>query len=165
LQYHSGDKYATPATEAKVTEYGVRGFPSMYFNGGNLVAGGSNASYSQQTAVIDRELAKAPTVSIGGSLKLTGGITVAANVTNTGTAVISNAKLMMVLYEDLGTDEHHYVVRDILTPTAVASLAPGATQQFSVKSSYAGSTAKLNAVVYLRASNGEILQAALAQIQ
>ena len=136
----------------------------MYFNGKNLVSGGSNASYSQQTAVVDRELAKAPTVAIEASLKLTGGITVTVTVTNTSSAEVADAKQYVVLYEDLGTDEHHYTVRDILTSVTITSLAPGATQQFSLNSGYQGSTAKLNAVVYLKASNGEILQAALAKI-
>ncbi len=70
----------------------------------------------------------------------------------------------MVLYEDQGTGEHHYTVRDIVTPLNIASLAAGASQDLSAKSSYTGSTTKLSAVVYVKASNGEILQAALAKI-
>ncbi len=85
-------------------------------------------------------------------------------VSNTGTAAVTGAKLYVVLYEDLGTGEYHYTVRDILTPLSIDSLGSGASQQFAAKSSYAGSTAKLNAVVYLKASTGEILQAALAKI-
>jgi hypothetical protein len=164
LQYHSGDKYATAATEAKVVEYGVRGFPSMYFNGKNLVSGGSTGSYAQQTAVIDRELAKTPSVAIGASMSLSGGITVNITVSNTSTAVVTTVKLYVILYEDLGIDEHHYTVRDIVTPLTLPSLAPGASQDLSAKSSYTGSTTTLNAVVYVKASNGEILQAALAKI-
>ena len=162
LQYHSGDKYATAATEAKAAEYGVRGFPSMYFNGANLVVGGSNASYSQQKTVLDKELAKTPSAAIAATLKTTGGITISATISNTGAAAITDAKLYVVLYEDLGADEHRYTVRDILAPAAVASLAPGVTREFSFSSSYTGSTANLNTVVYLKAADGEILQAALA---
>ena len=162
LQYHYNDKYATSATEAKVVEYGVRGFPTMFFNGGNPLIGGSNASYNKQTTVIENELAKTPPVAIVATLNLSGGITVAATLTNTSSTAISNVGLCVVIYEDLGTDEHHYTVRDILVPLTIASLAPGATQQFSINSSYTGSTANIHAVVYLKASNGEVLQAALA---
>ncbi len=162
LQYHYNDKYATPATEAKVAEYGVRSVPSIFFNGGNLVVGGSSASYNQQTTEIERELAKTPSVAIVATLNLSGAITVTATLTNTSNTAISNARLFVVLYEDLGTDEHHYTVRDIVAPVTIANLAPGATQQFSINSSYTGSTANLNAVVYLKATNGEILQTALA---
>jgi len=97
-------------------------------------------------------------------MKTPDGISVTVKITNTGASVVANAKLYVVLYEDLGTDEHHYTVRDILTPLTLGSLAPGATQQLSASSTYSGSTAKLNAVVYLKSSTGEILQAALATI-
>ncbi|MHA2066843.1 MAG: hypothetical protein ACXABY_20935, partial [Candidatus Thorarchaeota archaeon] len=83
LQYHYSDTYATPATEAKASEYVVRGYPSMFFNGGNLVIGGSNSSYNQQRIAIERELAKTPSVAIVASLNLSGGITVTATLTNT----------------------------------------------------------------------------------
>ena len=162
LQYHYNDTYATSATEAKSVEYGVRGFPTMFFNGGNLLIGGSNASYNKQTTVIEEELAKTPPVAIVATLNLSGGITVAATLTNTSNTAISNVELFVVLYEDLGTDEHYYTARDILVPLTIASLAPGATQQFTLNSNYTGGTANIHAVVYLKASNGEILQAALA---
>jgi hypothetical protein len=134
----------------------------MFFNGGSPLIGGSNASYNKQTTVIENELAKIPSVAIVATLNLSGGITVVATLTNTSNTAISNVELFVVLYEDLGTDEHHYTVRDVLEPLTIASLAPGATQQFSINSSYAGGTANIHAVVYLKASNDEVLQAALA---
>ncbi|XUX00699.1 MAG: hypothetical protein TUN42_01585 [Dehalogenimonas sp.] len=162
MQYHSGDKYATPATESRATEYNVRGFPSMYFNGGNLVMGGTDSSYTQQKAVIDRELAKPPSVAVASTMKTDGGITVTATVTNTSSAAVTNAKFYVVLFEDLGFDEHRYTVRDIPAPVAAVNLAPGESQQFNVSSAYAGAAANLKAVAYLKSSNGEILQAALS---
>ncbi|APV43681.1 hypothetical protein Dform_00321 [Dehalogenimonas formicexedens] len=162
MQYHSGDKYATPSTEAKAAEYNVRGFPSMYLNGGNLIIGGSDASYVQQKAVIDRELAKTPVVAIASTMKTSGSISVSTTVTNTGASSISNAKLYVVLFEDLGFDEHHYTVRDLPAPITVAGLAAGASQQFNISSAYNGTSANLKAVVYLKAANGEVLQAALS---
>jgi hypothetical protein len=164
LQYHSGDKYATSATEARVSEYGVRGFPTIFFNGANPVigAGSEAAAYASQTTVINKELAKVPAVAITATMSTSGGIKVSVNLTNVSAAAITNAKLYVVLYEDIGTAEHHYLVRDIVTPQNITSLAAGGSQQFTASSTYAGSTTKLNAVVFVRASNGEVLQAVLA---
>ena len=134
----------------------------MFFDGANPLMGGSGASYDQQTPVIVKELAKTATVAVVGTAKFSGGITVDVDLANVSGTAISGAKLMVVLYQDLGTDEHHYCVRDVLAPTALPGLEPGVTLHFSVKSSYSGSTAKLGAVVYVQASNGEILQAGLA---
>lgn len=133
----------------------------MYFNGGNVIMGGGNSSYDQQTVVINRELAKTPPVAIISSMNASGSIVVSATITNTSSSTITDAKLYVVIYEDLGTDEHHFTVRDTATPITVANLPSGASQQFSVNSGYTGSKANLKAVVYLKASTGEILQAAL----
>ncbi|PPD59211.1 hypothetical protein [Dehalogenimonas etheniformans] len=162
MQYHSGDKYATPATESKATEYNVRGFPSMYFNGGNLVMGGTDSSYAQQRVVIERELAKPPAVAIVSTMKTGGGITVTATVTNISAAAVTNAKFYVVLFEDLGFDEHYYTVRDIPAPVSAVNLAPGESRQFNISSAYSGTATTIKAVVYLKASNGEILQATLS---
>jgi hypothetical protein len=164
LQYHSGDSYATGATEARIADYGNRGFPTILFDGANPIIGaGSEASaYTAQTAAINKELAKVPAVAITETMTVTGGIKVTATIANTSSAAINGAQLRVVLYEDIGANEHHYAVRDILTPIAVGTLAPGAGQQFTVSSTYSGSTSKLNAVVFIQGSNGDILQAALA---
>jgi hypothetical protein len=164
LQYHSDDTYATPATEAKANEYGIRGFPSMYFDGGNVVMGGSDSSYDQQTAVINRELAKTPPVAIVSTMVTSGSLKVSATITNTSNSSIFNSKLYVVIFEDLGTSEHHFTVRDIATPVTVTGLLPGTSQQFTVNSSYSESKNAIKAVVYLKASNGEILQAALGGV-
>ncbi len=162
LQYHINDAYAISANAKKADEYGVLYFPSMFFNGGNLLLGGSESSYNKQTTAIERELAKTPPVAIAATISFSGGITVDATFTNTSNATVSDGNLYVVLYEDLGNDEHHYTVRDILEPQDIASLAAGASQQLSVTSNYSGGTANLHAVVYIKASDGEILQAALA---
>jgi hypothetical protein len=92
-----------------------------------------------------------------------GGIRISAAVQNIASAAMTDAKLKVVLYEDLGTDEHHYVVRDILPPVTISGLQSGATQNFTLSSSYSGTTGNLNAVVFVQTPSGEILQAALAQ--
>ena len=90
-----------------------------------------------------------------------GSIALSCTVSNTGGSPITNVKLMAVLVEDLGAAEHHYVVRDILTPTAIGSLAAGTQQKFNLSSDYRGDTTNLKAVLFLRSSSGQILQAVL----
>ena len=88
-------------------------------------------------------------------------INLSSTVSNTGGSAIDNVKLMAVLFEDIGTAEHHYVVRDILRPTIISSLAQGTQQQFNLVSDYRGDSVILKAVLFLRSSSGQILQAVL----
>jgi hypothetical protein len=164
LQYHSDDSYATKSTEARIAEYGNRGFPTIFFNGASpLIGAGSEASaYAAQTAAINKELAKTPVAAITATMSVSGGIKVNATVGNTGASAISGAQLRVVIVEDVGASEHHYVVRDIMSPLVIGTLSPGIGRQFTASSSYSGNTARLSAVVFIEASNGDILQAALA---
>jgi len=128
------------------------------------LVGGSDSSYDQQTTVINKELAKTPSVAIVASMNTSADMAISATVGNTSTSAVLNAKLYVVIYEDLGLSEHHFTVRDIVAPVTVSNLSPGVSQQFNAVSSYSGSKSNLKAVVYLKASNGEILQAALAAV-
>ena len=143
-------------------EYGVRYIPAMSFNGGSILIAPTITSYTKQAPYIEQELAKTPPIAIASTVSIFGNITVNVTFANTSSSAISDAELYVVLYEDLGEDEHHYTVRDILEPQDIASLAAGASQQISVTSNYNGGTANLHAVVFVKASDGEILQAALA---
>jgi hypothetical protein len=162
LQYHLSDEYSTSETEDMGQEYSVRYIPAMSFNGGDIFIPPTITSYSKQAPYIEEELAKTPPVAIAATVSMSGNITVDVTFANTSSSAISGAELYVVLYEDLGEDEHHYTVRDILEPQEIASLAAGASQQISVTSNYSGSTANLHAVVFIKALDGEILQAALA---
>ena len=159
LQYHSGDEYANTKTEARVEEYEVEGFPSMFFNGGNVVMGGWDGCYDAYSAVINEELIKPVSAAIAGTMT-TGSNTLSFNVvvTNISDNNITDVKVMAVVYEDLGTDEHHYVVRDMQTLSTIANLTPGSTQQFTLSSNYSGNLSNLKAVFFLQLPSGEILQ-------
>ena len=157
LQYHSKDKYATPATEARVQEYKVRGFPALMFNGRNAVMGGFSGSYKDQTKAIDKELAKEAAVTLTLSVLEGVNMPTMALVTNVSGAAITNARLMAVVYEDLGTDEHHYVVREILEPV-VFDLAANSSQDYSFKPNFTGDEQYM--VTFVQAASGEVLQAA-----
>ena len=166
LQYHAGDEYATPETEAKVQEYKVRGFPSIFFNGGNSVVGGGSSNYDQYSNVVNRELAKQSSVSIAGVMTSSGGtLSLDVTITNISDSPITGVKLMAVIYEDIGTEEHHYVVRDILPPSEIASLSAGETQTFSLSSDSLDNLPSLRAVLFLQSSSGEVLQSAMATAQ
>ncbi len=163
LQYHSGDKYATPETEARVKEYKVQGFPTMFFNGGNSVVGGGTGSYGQYSAVVNKELTKQGSLTIGGVMTSSGGrISIDVTIANTSVNDISNVKLIAVVYEDLGIDEHHYVVRDILPPSEIASVSSGQKQTFNLSADFPGSLSSLKAVVFLQSPSGQVLQLAIA---
>ena len=162
LQYHLGDTYSNSKTEDKAVEYGVVYPPTLLFNGGHLLIGSTEGSYVKQSTVIEQELAKVPSLAMVAASELSTSAAIDVTMTNTGTLAILNSTLFFVLYEDLGTDEYHYTVREIIDPQAIPSLEAGVTKQVSVTSSYAGNMTNIYVVVYLKGSNGEILQAALA---
>jgi hypothetical protein len=166
LQYHSGDSYATKATEARVQEYKVKGFPSMFFNGGNVISGGSEQSYNQYSKLLSSMTSadsfKKTLVNINGTFSATDSNPVNATVNNLGSSEIKSARLMAVIFEDLGTSEHRYTVREVLTPAAIASLQPQMAQKFGFKPAATGRN--LKAVIFLQAPNGEILQSTLVNL-
>jgi hypothetical protein len=162
LQYHTGDKYATKATEARFQDYRVRGTPTMIFNGGNIISGGSNESYGQYSRAISSAAAKKSLVSISGTFSPAEGNSINAAVTNLGSNELKSLKLMAVTFEDLGTAEHRYVVREILTPAPVASLQPQIAQNFSFKPGTMGGAVK--AVIFLQSASNEVLQSTLVNI-
>ncbi len=134
----------------------------MFFNGGNSVVGGGTGIYSLYSAVVRKELTKQSSVRITGIMTPSGGtISLNVTITNISDSQITNVKLMAVVYEDLGTDEHRYVVRDILPPSEIVSLSPEETQEFSFGSDFPGSLSRLRAVLFLQSPSGQVLQSVL----
>ncbi len=159
LQYHYRDSYSTTATEAKVKEYQIRGFPSVFFNGGNLVSGGSDKSYGMYLEVIKKELEKpSPTTIVVTAGTANNEPAITFKVTNISHADLQAVALKVVFYEDIGTNEHHYVVRDILQPLAIDLLPAGNTRVFNITSST--SRQAIKGVVFLQDVAQEVYQAA-----
>lgn len=128
--------------------------------------GGGSRNYDQYSDVVNSELAKQSSVSIAGVMTSSGGtLSLDVTITNIGDSPITGVKLMAVIYEDLGTEEHHYVVRDILPPSEIASLPAEETQKLSLISDFLDSLPSLGAVLFLQSSSGEVLQSAIAIIQ
>jgi hypothetical protein len=144
----------------------VEGFPTIFFNGGNSVVGGSDSCYDQYRTVVNRELTGQSSVNITGVMTSSGGtISLDVTITNISNSPITDAKLMAVVYEDIGTEEHHYVVRDILPPSEIASFSAGETQKFNLSSDWSGGASGLKTVIFLQSSSGQILQSAMATAQ
>jgi hypothetical protein len=162
LEYHYGDTYATTESELKVKEYKVQGFPSMFFDGGNNQMGGDDRSYDRYLPVVNKELAGPSIITISGNMTvIDSAYFLTASVTNVGSTKITNAKLMAVVYQDIGTDAHRYVARDILPANAVDVLSPGVPQLFVFNSQFPVDASTMKAVIFLNSSSGEVLQATL----
>jgi hypothetical protein len=162
LQYHSGDKYATKATEAKIAESGAPGFPTMLLDGGlgsNVVVGGSSGTLNQYKALIQAELLKPKTVDLAGTMGISSGISIEVSVANLAATDLNSTSLNAVIYEDLGVEQHHFVVQDILPPLSISALAPQTPQQFKFKSDLTGNLSGKTAVIFLKSRSGEVLQA------
>ncbi len=127
--------------------------------GSNAVVGGSTGTQNQYDRLIQAELAKPWTVELSGTASAGAGISTEVAVTNLGSTALSNTTLNAVIYEDMGAEQHHFVVQDILAPVNIASLAPQVAQQFKFKSDLTGNLSAKAVVIFLKAQSGEILQA------
>jgi hypothetical protein len=131
----------------------------MYFNGANLVSGGSDRSYNQYVQVLSKESEKFSPIDLKGTMTINNGTIIEAQVTNTSNEDINSGKVMAVIFEDLGTSQYHYVVRDILAPVSITTLPPQASEKYSLKSGAVIQNAKT--VLYVQLNSGEILQSVL----
>ncbi len=60
IEYHGGDSYETPESDARIDFYNVSGYPTAYFDGGNQVVGGSatQSMYATYLPVYEQQIAK-----------------------------------------------------------------------------------------------------------
>jgi thiol-disulfide isomerase/thioredoxin len=164
LEYHSGDKSATPETEARAVEYRIRAYPTIIFNGSRSVVGSASMSnsYQRYVAVINTELAKAPPVTVKATMTASGTqVSLDINVGNSGISGITDAELIAVVYEDTGTEEHHYIVRDMLR-SSISSIAPDEQQTFNLSADFPGGISRLKAVAFVQLPSHLVLQSTLA---
>lgn len=58
IDYHSGDSYENTASSARLSYYGVTGFPTVLFDGGNASVGGdhNNSLYSSYVPKVNQRL-------------------------------------------------------------------------------------------------------------
>jgi len=130
LEYHLDDEYTSPATEARMAAYRLEQVPRYesimrfaYGRGGRDEAAVYQdyrrtllqlAKYYPQTLYVEAEQAIE-----------TGKVSLRAKVENRGEREAADLEVVFVLYEDLGREGYHFVVRAISEAQPLAPLAPG----------------------------------------
>jgi len=132
LQYHPSDSdpFGNAETDARISYYGITGYPTMIFDGTTNTVGGWDGAYDSYNATITSELQK----SSGVSISLVGSLTdFAANVTASSSIQSTSAKVRFAIYEDdipydapNGEKIFRFTVRTILNEETL-TLTPGQT--------------------------------------
>jgi hypothetical protein len=177
LPFSSG--WATPETINRYTMYtSDTATPDAYFNGLNQAVHQDDSGYNNYKTAIGEELEKPVQVSISASAikdSSIKSINITGNIQNVGNNTFSNIIIGAMIYENSvslivpgkPTYTANHVVRDILTPVQVSSLASGETCDFSFTADsedlkWVDNFNNLHIVVYVQAPNSstkEILQA------
>jgi len=177
--YPLSSGWATPETINRYTMYtSDTATPDAYFNGLNQAVHDDDSSYNNYKTAIEKELEKPVQVSISASVSKNSSISlinITGNIQNIGDNIFSNIVIGAMIYEDSvplvvpdkPTYTANHVVRDILTPVQVSSLASGETYDFSFTADsedlkWVDNFNNLHIVVYVQAPNSstkEILQA------
>jgi hypothetical protein len=177
LGFSSG--WAIPETISRYSMYASEtATPDAYFNGLNQTVHDDNSSYNNYKNAIDEELAKPAQIAISASAAKDSSIksiNITGNIQNVGDNTFSNIIISAMIYENSvslvvpgkPTYIANHVVRDILAPVEVSSLASGEAYDFSLTADsedlkYVHNFNNLHIVVYVQAPNSltkEILQA------
>ncbi len=139
----------------------------MIFNGEQVVRGSAStsSSYEKYKAIINQESLKVSILVIRAAISSNGNsLSIDVDIENLSSNDITNAALMAVIFEDLGTDKHHYVVRDIM-PSNVINISSKQQLTFNLTADYTSDPSHLKAVVFLQLTSGSILQSTLATAQ
>jgi hypothetical protein len=124
-----------------------------------------SSSYEKYKTIVNRELLKVSVLTIRAAMTSNGNsLSIRTDIENLSSSDLTNAALMAVIYEDLGADTQHYVVRDIMPPEII-SVSAKQQQTFNLTSDYVSNPSRLKAVVFLRLKSGQVLQAALVATQ
>ena len=161
VEYHvHNDRWSSAETEALYNYYKADGTPSVYFDGGNGVAGGEfDYLYARYKKIIEKELTEPPLVLIAAarhSDTVSGPVRV--RLSNVSGQVINEAQLFGVAYQDHENERHYFQVTDFVT-VHVSTLAQGETLELELN--FENQASLLNVVVFLKSSSGKILQAVL----
>ena len=171
--------WATPETISRYSMYtSDTATPDAYFNGLNQTVHHDDSSYNNYKNAIDEELEKPVQISISTSATKDSSIksiNITGNIENIGNNTFSNIIMGAMIYEnsvslivpDKSTYTVNHVVRVILTPVQVSSLASEETYDFSLIADsedlkYVDNFNNLHIVIYVQAPNSstkEILQA------
>jgi hypothetical protein len=124
VEYHNGDSYATSESNARISYYGITGFPTAFFDGVLSVVGGSNTQSmfpSYYPKVNQRMAINSPfSLDVTGTQACFSDITAHVTVQKVGTNSSTNLRLMAVITESdievswQGQDKVDYVCRKML---------------------------------------------------
>jgi hypothetical protein len=144
IENHNGDDYANVYSNARNSYYGINGFPTAFFDGGNKEVGGSNTEsmFPYYYPKVNQRMAIQSSFTIGvtGTHTCLSDFTAHITVNKVASNTSSNLKLHTVVTEShiaeiwQGMDEVNYVCR-LMAPnqngTAV-SFAGGNTQVYDI---------------------------------
>ncbi len=103
IKYHSGDSYEIPVSAARVSYYGITGFPTSIFDGVEAIVGGSSnqSLYPAYVPIVDGRNLIRTAFDMDFAVPVQNGssFTVMAMVNKMGPALQSNLKLHFVVTE------------------------------------------------------------------
>ena len=155
LEYHTTDSLGTNKTKQLFRDYNLIGTPTVVFNGSSDVMPGPKTSYVYKSRINSLK-EQTSTALLTANAQLGNDILVSVEITNLSTKAIENARLFVVVYEDLNTELNHYVVRDIGSAKTV-TMPEHTTATFQIESGERYSSDK-HVVVMLKSTGGSILQ-------
>lgn len=145
VKYHSGDSYANTYSNARVSYYGVPGFPTAYFDGQNAVVGGSNTQsmFPQYSVKVNQRMAvlSSFTIDLEGTHQCLTSFTANITVNKVAANNSTNLRLHAVLTEThipefwQGMNEVHHVAR-LMVPNqngTTLNFSGGNTQSVSLQ--------------------------------
>lgn len=167
MRYHYSDEFSTPDTHARISFYGITGFPTCMFDGTESVVGGWVGTYGEYLTVINNQLSdEAPlTLELYGAIEETSG-SVEANVGIIDAIPTGNNEVWFVVYEDSiysGGEWYDQVVREFLPEETLLISEPGEnvsiSREFDVDPSW--NVEQLSVVALVQnMSSREVYQAA-----
>ena len=170
IENHNGDSYAYSASNARNTYYGITGYPTAFFDGGNPLVGGSHSSslYASYLPKYNAAIAVMSDFTLDMSFTHTGNdYSVTLNITEPGDYAGENLKVHLVLTESdiqqnwQGQTELNFVSRSMY-PDQNGTAFSGGTQTFTYDFTANGSwdLANCELVAFIQDnSNKAILQA------
>jgi len=128
LEYHSDDAYAGPFTEARMAAWGVTLIPALYEHPTGYLD--EHLAYQSYRLALPSSGYRQPPFRVRVTQQQLGReVALQARVENVWDKEVANAELIFVLYEDLGRDGYHFVVRAMSDPQALPPLAGGQSIQ------------------------------------
>ncbi|MEM2869678.1 MAG: tandem-95 repeat protein [Thermoplasmata archaeon] len=131
IEWHpTSDAYGTQETDARVSYYGVGGYPTAVFDGVSTYVGGSTDPNSQavydayKTRIDARPATSSFSIELEAKLINDVATQVVVNVTQVDTSLAQNLRVRAVILEDLKLTHNQgvlrYTVRDVIIDSALA---------------------------------------------